>query len=79
MVTVIKSGGISSFVILLYDNSLKGEIVINKTCQYCGFLPFDACFKRFTRGLGTYANAFSHTLTHSWPYLIGFVEGLFLP
>ena len=31
-----------------------------------------------TRVLDTYANAFSHTLTHSWPYLLGLVEDLML-
>ena len=38
-------------------------------------LLFYACFKRFTKGLATYANAFSRTLTHSCPYLLGLVEG----
>ena len=37
------------------------------------------CFQRFSSGLDTYANAFSRTLTHSWPYIIVFVEGLSLP
>ena len=52
---------------------------MNKTYRHCGFPVFDACFKRFTRGLDTYANASSRNLTHSWSYVPGFVERILLP
>ena len=46
---------------------------------FVDFRFFYACFKRFTRGLDTYANSCSRMLTYSWPYLTGLVESVLLP
>ena len=75
---VIKDDGISPLMIKLCDNSLKKKFYLTKHYSVMNYRFFDAWFKRFTRVLTTYANTFSRTLTHSWPYLLGFVEGLVL-
>ena len=49
----------------------------NMSIVDCRF--FNACFKRFTRGLDTFANSFSRMLTYFWPYLTGLVESVLLP
>ena len=50
---------------------------MNKTWQRYGFSVF--ALSGLLRGLDTFANAFSRTLTPSWLYLTGFVESVLLP